>query len=98
MSFRDALQEDRRLVILQLLQTTPEYTLNSRLLASALPSIGHNPSMDMLHTDLAWLAEQGLVTTRDIPGFHVATITQRGADVAAGRASVPGIKRPAPGG
>lgn len=97
MSFNDALQEDRRLVILQLLQNTPEYTLNSRLLASALPSVGHNPSMDALHADLAWLAEQNLVTTRDIPGFHLATLTQRGADVAAGRAVAPGVKRPTPG-
>ena len=97
MSFQATVQADRRLVILQLLQNAPEYTLNSRLLASALPSVGHNPSMDSLRGDLAWLAEQDLVTTRDIPGFELATLTERGADVAAGRAVAPGVKRPTPG-
>jgi hypothetical protein len=30
----------------------------------------------------------------DVEGVYVATLTTRGADVAAGRAVVPGVKRP----
>ncbi len=45
---------------------------------------------------LAWLAEQGLVENDDMGGLVVATLTQRGADVAQGRVTVPGVKRPTP--
>ena len=46
-----------------------------------------------LRDHLSWLAERGLVECDDGPELVVA-ITRRGADVAAGRTEVPGVKTP----
>lgn len=95
-SFRDLVDEDRRLVVLLLLEQSEAYSSNEYLLSAALPGFGHQVSQDRLRSDLAWLAEQGLVTVEQLGSLHVATATQRGLDAAAGRAVVPGVKRPAP--
>jgi hypothetical protein len=51
-----------------------------------------------VRSEIAWLAEQGLATSDELPGgLLVATLTERGSDVASGRASVPGVQRPNPG-
>jgi len=50
-----------------------------------------------LHTDLAWLEEQGLVICQQPRAGWIVTLTSRGGDVAEGRASVPGVARPQPG-
>jgi hypothetical protein len=46
------------------------------------------PSRDQIKSELRWLEEQGLVTVEDIETVLVARLTERGADVAAGRAIV----------
>lgn len=102
MSFAQLLSEDRRLVILRLLSAAPEYTANAFVLRPGLEAVGHAMSTDQLATELAWLAEQGLVELEAVAGVTmagvtVARLTQRGADVAAGRAVTPGVKRPEPG-
>lgn len=97
MSFETHIQEDRRLVILRLLAEAQGYDLNSSILQTALTSFGHRPSRDQLHTELAWLAEQGLIKTHQVHSVLVATLTSRGADVAKGLATVPGVKKPGPG-
>ncbi|MBA1271684.1 ArsR family transcriptional regulator, partial [Pseudomonas carnis] len=51
-------------------------------------------SRDQVKTEMHWLAEQGAVTVADVGPVLVATLTERGQDIAAGRARVPGIKRP----
>ena len=94
--FADLLESDRRLVILRCLSEDPSYDLNESILQSMLGSLGHNVSRDRLRTDLQWLAEQGLVTLREVVSVHVATLTSRGNDVACGRVTVPGVKRPGP--
>jgi hypothetical protein len=45
-------------------------------------------------TELHWLAEQAADTLNDVGPVLVASLTERGQDIAAGRARVPGIKRP----
>lgn len=94
MSFATFLTEDRRLVILRVLSDLPAYRTNSFLLHTLLSRFGHEPSADQIKGDLAWLQEQGLVTVEAVESVHIATLTTRGADVAAGRAVVPGVKRP----
>ncbi len=86
--------EDRRLVILRVLANMPAYRSNSFLLTTLLGKWGHEPSADQVKGDLAWLQEQGLLTVQDVEGVYIATLATRGADVAAGRAVVPGVKRP----
>lgn len=72
----------------------PAYRTNSFLLTTLLGKFGHEPSSDQVKGDLAWLQEQQLVTVEVVESVHIATLTTRGADVAAGRAVVPGVKRP----
>ncbi len=98
MSFAEHLAEERRLVILRLLDQMPEYTANDSVLSTGLGDVGLRCTRDQVRTDLAWLEEQGLVTIeRMIEGrVLVATLTARGSDVQAGRAAQPGVKRPSP--
>ncbi|NYT80891.1 ArsR family transcriptional regulator [Alcaligenaceae bacterium] len=87
--------EDMRLLVLRLLSEMPTYKANSSVLRSALAAWGHEPSRDHVRTQLRWLEEQGLVAIEDIAqGVLLATLTDRGQDVAAGRARVDGVKRP----
>lgn len=95
-SFSQALEEDRRLTILILLAGAAGYEANQFLLQSALDGFGHMVSQDRLRADLAWLAEQGLVSVDSPGGVQIAKLTGRGLDVAQGRANHPGVKRPRP--
>lgn len=65
-----------------------------RVLAEMLDNFGHPATRDQVKTELAWLAEQGLMMLQEAGSVRVATLTERGQDVAAGRAVVPGVKRP----
>ena len=101
-SYRQRVNEDARLRILQILAEDTGYTVNDRILSSCLADLGHGLSADTLASHLAWLAEQSLVTTETVSSgpsaITVATLTQRGQDVAAGRARTPGVARPRPQG
>lgn len=92
--FADFLRQDMRLVILRLLAEMPGYRSNSSILTTALERYGHTVSRDQVRTELAWLRDQGLIALEDLSAVLVATLNERGADVASGRAIVPGIKRP----
>lgn len=98
MSYQRHVIEDRRLVILRLLAEDPGGSHNDAVLQDALGYWGHRVSRDVIRSEIAWLAEQGLVD-RELVGdrYHVAMITSRGVDVASGLATVPGVKRPRPG-
>lgn len=97
MSFQTTITEDRRLSLLLVLAQTPGYSANAFLLRDAIGQIyGHNASIDQVVGDVAWLTEQGLATSRQAGEVTLATLTPRGADAAAGRATVPGVKRPMP--
>lgn len=96
MSYQKLVTEDRRLVILKILQESDHYSTNEHLLRTVLHSFGHNIGRDKLRTDLAWLQEQGLVTLETVGDVQIAKLTGRGQDVANGSSSVPGVKRPEP--
>jgi hypothetical protein len=64
---------------------------------AALGMYGHKCSRDIVRTELTWLKEQGLITIEIVgESTYVATITERGVDVASGAATIPGVKRPGP--
>jgi hypothetical protein len=66
MSYLTTVTEDRRLSLLLVLAQTPGYRANGFLLRDAIASVyGHDCSADQVRTDLAWLAEQGLVEVQD---------------------------------
>lgn len=94
--YADFLSQDRRLVILRILAEMPTYRANSSVLHTVLNQWGHEPSRDLVKTELRWLEEQQLVTIDDIDSGSVllARLTERGQDVAAGRTRVDGVKRP----
>lgn len=96
-SFARLLSEDRRLVLLRILDRAPGSEANHYILRDALDAMGHNVSRDVVRGELAWLEEQGLVSLEQLGGMTVAALTGRGHDVAQGRAVVPGVKKPVPG-
>ncbi len=94
LDFSTHLSEDRRLVLLRILAEMPGYRSNSSVLRTLLERWGHTPSRDQVATDLLWLHEQGLVASEQVGKVLVVTLTERGQDVATGRARVPGVARP----
>jgi len=90
-------QEDRRLLILKALAAENDYSISDMVLRELLSQYGHTESSDTIRVDIAWLEEQGLVTLEKVGMATVATITERGLDVANGAARVPGVRRPRPG-
>ncbi len=97
MDYAELVAADMRLVILDALSQDSGYSHNQYVIQRLLGAAGHDISMDRLHTELAWLDEQRLITLEAAGGISVAKLTTRGADVAKGRASVPGVQRPGPG-
>lgn len=95
--FAERLREDRRLLLLRLLTESNAYRSNSGVLHTTLYALGVAASRDDVRTDLAWLAEQGLVRLEDVAAsVDVVSLTPRGHDVAQGHAHVPGVSRPEP--
>ncbi|GAA4650828.1 hypothetical protein GCM10023116_31110 [Kistimonas scapharcae] len=94
MNYQDALNECQRLVILRCLSEMTGYKANESILQNLLDCYGYSLSRDQVKTHMAWLAEQGLITVDTVADIQVATLTARGEDCAAGRAQVPGVKRP----
>lgn len=97
MMYSELVTADLRLVALQALEQDPDYSHNEHVLSSVLASLGHAVSTDRLRTELNWLSEQGLITVDDVHGLWVVKLTRRGEDVALGRTTAPGVKRPRPG-
>lgn len=97
MKYAEHVNAHLRITVLKLLEEQSDYTLNESLLVDLSGVYGFNPSRDRMRTELSWLAEQGLVRcTGD--NCAVATLTDRGLDVAQGRVQVPGVRRPGPAG
>ena len=96
-TFAELQAENRRCATLRFLAEDADYAMNTSLLQSALEAVGHGVSRDCVNADAAWLEEQGLVSCEYVSGIVVVKISQRGIDVAEGRAIVPGVKRPGPG-
>ena len=98
MDYQDFETEGRRLAILRILSRRNEYTTNEYSLSDELSgAYAHIVSRDRLHSDLGWLEEQGLVIAQQPRAGWIVTLTARGGDVAAGRATQPGVARPRPG-
>lgn len=89
-------QEARRLAILQLLQKEPGYRLNDAMLTALLGQLGQATPASLVRTELAWLEQNGQLTTDELPGCTVALLLEAGVDTAMGNAYVPGIARPRP--
>lgn len=94
MSYIDEIALDRRLAILLQLYFAADYTASLQFLRDQVERTGYVSSLDQMATEVQWLTEQGLVETLK-HGAH--RITERGLDVALGRSTNPGVRRPRPG-
>lgn len=96
MTMADTWREHLRLSILRVIEQAPGYAANESILVDVLRGeLGFGASRDQVRSEIAWLAEQGLVTTEAIGArLTVATLTARGQDVAEGHVAHPGVKRP----
>ena len=97
MKYSQFLTEHARLCVLRTLTESAGYQSNSSLLRDHLEAYALHLSADQINAVLAWLVEQGLVTTEALGSVQVVTITQRGMDVARGVATMPVVRRPSPG-
>jgi len=91
------IQRDRRLRVLLILEHAPGRTSNESVLKSALGSLGHVVTTDLLRTELCWLQEQGLIAVSQTEDdLYLARLLSRGQDVASGAAQQPGVASPRP--
>jgi ribosomal protein L12E/L44/L45/RPP1/RPP2 len=86
--------EHRRLAVLKHLESSSEFTSNASILNDVVNGVGVPTSEDQMRACLSWLTEQELIEMTDHGHVVVATATVRGAEVARGRATHPGVKRP----
>lgn len=99
MEYGDHFAAHLRLTILRVLTEAPAYRANDSLLTSACDHVGVPATRDQVRIQLAWLKEAGLVALEEpVAKLTIATATERGLDVAAGRATAPGVQRPSPRG
>ncbi|TMP27192.1 hypothetical protein CWB99_15860 [Pseudoalteromonas rubra] len=89
--------EHQRIKILIALKESPDYGANTSMLHDVLNIYALGCSSAQLKTLLNWLEENGYVENEKLSeSTWVARITDTGMDVAEGRSTVPGIKRPDP--
>lgn len=83
-----------RITILKLMLTSPGYSTNESILHRSLPGLSFVLTRDQVRTELAWLAQQGLIVVNDLQGLMVAELTLAGQDVAEGHGTHPDVQRP----
>lgn len=90
-----------RLAILQLLDGQPNGSANDMALYDAINAMPYTVSREGLRGHIFWLQAQNAVHVLDLrskSGLVVATLTERGGDLAKGRSAVAGVERPQPAG
>ena len=87
--------EKRKLAILRLLKSEPDFSISAFDLGDTLALMGHRVATHQINQDIAYLHTRKLVTLNDGDGI-IATLTQRGADVADALLVVDGVARPSP--
>lgn len=97
LSFEALKTADMRLVMLRSIDEDGD-SLNESMLQDVLELYGHTVSRDRVRTEMRWLEEQGLLSIDVIAAIMVGRLTGRGADVATGKATIDGVKRPRPKG
>jgi len=85
---------EQRLAVLQLLVDQPSGSANDAALCEALNAMSHVVSRDRMRELLFWLQAQGALHLLDLrmsSGLVVATLTERGHDIALGRSRIAGV-------
>lgn len=96
-SISEILRADARRTILQALTEDRGYSLNHAILRRIVDrAAAITLSDDEVRAHLAWLEDQGAVTTEQAPPFTIARLTDFGLSLAKGYATLAGVSRPAP--
>jgi len=93
MSFRDRVIEGRRLFLLRRIVEMNGEANEGMLHIFAKDAGVGDPSRDDLRCDLDHLRQMGCVTERWDSDMRIAILTERGEDVAHGRAAAEGVQR-----
>ena len=92
MNYADRLREDLRQGILAALSGSPGRRALREELSALLAANGLRPARAEVDEEIEWLERSGLVRAVPGDGTLLALLTERGADVAEGRAAVPGVR------
>lgn len=92
MSLIQIASEHRRISILRFLWDSPEYTSNSSILTDVVNRLGVPSTRVEVEQALEWLEQAELIETTGAK--FVVRILDKGCEVAAGRLTVPGVRRP----
>lgn len=97
-SFQARIRADARLTMLQILSKDQGFSMNHELLGRY---VDHLTAITLKEAEvkahLAWLEDQGLVTTEIVGPYVQAKLTDLGLKVAQGAESAEGVSRPRPG-
>ncbi|MFN3749248.1 MAG: hypothetical protein ACK4SJ_11235 [Sphingorhabdus sp.] len=97
-SFNEILTQSLRLTLLRLLAEAPMHEANCSILHQGAEQMGVRVTRDQVRAELSWLEEMRCVSLQRVaPTLTVATLTERGGDVAKGRSTIAGVLRPTPG-
>lgn len=92
MNLQQKQTEDHRRTALGFLAFDTDYRLGNDMLATAFDLRGKSITADQLNNVLLWLAEQGFVTLEKIGTTTLATLTDRGLEVAQGKSRAAGVR------
>ena len=95
MSYRNHLNETRRLAILRCLLEVTNRTLPDGVIQRALADLAHRVERDVVHADLEYLRSLDLVTVEKLQkGVQEVKLTSQGARVGRGEIQVTGVALP----
>ncbi|SUO97643.1 hypothetical protein [Suttonella indologenes] len=80
-----------RRAMMTVLAYDSDYRLSLDMIGAALEATGQNSTYDQLQTEAQWLEEQGYVRRELLP-ITVISLTDRGLEIARGKAKAYGIR------
>jgi Fe2+ or Zn2+ uptake regulation protein len=83
-----------RLTILRVLVDSHDWRANESILATMVDEMGISVDRPKVVEEIRWLETAGLVEVTDISGFLIAQCTEEGMQVARGRKTYEGVRRP----
>lgn len=85
-------QSYTRRAILSLLAYDTDYRLTADVIEAALDASAQAVTRDALENELRWLNEQGFIALEHLSGITIATLTDRGLEIARGKSRAHGIR------
>ena len=96
-SYAETIAGKRRLYILRILQRTPGLSASHRVVRTALESMQRSWGLSVIREDLQHLASVNCVILEELsvegsPPVTMATLTEKGGEVASGLETVSGVE------